>query len=309
MAKIKYNGNITDLATGKSAVIKCAGKMLDGDVIITGACKIAYEGGIETIDAQQSVVVKGGVLMEGDAIVTATDGGDSGDSGNGDSGGTDTEQYSLSGTWVFNDTITIPNGESLSYEGAQTVAEVEFTCGYNRYSSFCVGTSNNTSWNMLVYESETYGTDVAYMGGWIDQAYRTIIFDGTQTVSKEFYEWFTANAVKQTEGYTFRALYEGMKANIDITVVGNVADLQGDITDVITGYGCHERVADGTIYDNVSIVMIVDLYVNGNDFESITQNALYTYDDNTPINTNADIVAAVGKLCYLIKDCEILYSD
>lgn len=34
--------------------------------------------------------------------------------------------------------------------------------------------------------------------GWISAVWRTVTFDGTQTVSKEFYEWFTANAQKVT---------------------------------------------------------------------------------------------------------------
>ncbi|MBR2870486.1 MAG: hypothetical protein IKB98_03835, partial [Clostridia bacterium] len=37
---------------------------------------------------------------------------------------------------------------------------------------------------------------------WEDESYRTITFDGEQTVDKDFYDWFIANAVKQEEKIT-----------------------------------------------------------------------------------------------------------
>lgn len=48
-----------------------------------------------------------------------------------------------------------------------------------------------------VYDSSSINS--MNLDGWTSQAYRTIAFDGVQTVSKEFYNWLVANAVKQKQ--------------------------------------------------------------------------------------------------------------
>lgn len=129
---------------------------------------------------------------------------------NTDSGGSDTEKtYTVSGTWVFNESIKditfveqyvnfTSNGQSFTYIHRADSGDynpklrVSYSMGYIYY---------NTS---RVYNGIDANT-------WFDQAYRTITFDGTQTVIKEFYEWFTANAVRQEttftiDGTSYRAL-------------------------------------------------------------------------------------------------------
>lgn len=70
--------------------------------------------------------------------------------------------------------------------------------------------SNGENYNkMLVYDNGVdgypivYGDTQVFSGlnerGWIDQRYRTITFDGVQTVTKEFYEWFTDSAQNADE--------------------------------------------------------------------------------------------------------------
>ena len=102
------------------------------------------------------------------------------------------ETYTVSGTWYFNETISIPS------DFAETTLNVNFTSNSNSYDQIYF------ELKAMHYYGDTYSAiyDVS-SGTWTNQAYRTITFDGTQTVSKEFYEWFVANAV-QTINFTIR---------------------------------------------------------------------------------------------------------
>ena len=100
------------------------------------------------------------------------------------------ETPKLSGTWKFNETID---------------AYWIFEYGSDEFSFYCDGLMYNG-----IYCSDTPGWDTEYSSDensarvyssyddvWKDETYRTITIDGEQSVSQEFYEWFTANAVKQ----------------------------------------------------------------------------------------------------------------
>ena len=118
-------------------------------------------------------------------------GGSSSDGSENDSGTTIT--YKLSGIWVF---------DSLS----DTPSDIHLNINFNSNGQSFTSAEFDTSGAEWVY----YG-DVKVWGGstgWTDQAYRTITFDGTQTVSEEFYEWFTANAVKQEQTYQLSGQWE-----------------------------------------------------------------------------------------------------
>ncbi len=95
------------------------------------------------------------------------------------------ETYTVSGTWVFN-------------EDLGTIQSTEFPTTAVNF------TSNGIAYTSIWCEVGTvvYGNTYVYDMGWTNEAYRTITFDGVQTVSKEFYEWFVANAVQQTIGFT-----------------------------------------------------------------------------------------------------------
>ena len=100
------------------------------------------------------------------------------------------EVVPISGTWVFNATPAACPGNF----------DVNFT-------------SNGSSFIGIYYSVEAAKSDpIFYMRSatsalqyvkvydnkvWENQAYRTITFEGTQHVSKTFYDWFVANAVKQ----------------------------------------------------------------------------------------------------------------
>jgi hypothetical protein len=86
MAKIKYNGNITELAEGKTAVINCTDAEMQDVVIITGACKVEYQGAVKEIAENQSAVIHCRNAKMEDIVMVKVE-----QSGSGDSGG-DTEQ-------------------------------------------------------------------------------------------------------------------------------------------------------------------------------------------------------------------------
>ena len=99
--------------------------------------------------------------------------------------------YELSGVWVFNDTLKPIDPNATEPQSI------------NQNINF---TSNGTSWaNMSVTGVTTAALCYDYNhvslnnDSWMSDAYKTVDFGSTsQSVGKEFYEWFTANAVQQT---------------------------------------------------------------------------------------------------------------
>ncbi len=97
------------------------------------------------------------------------------------------ETASVSGTWYFHEKI------SDDLEGAV----VSFISDGILYDYIHVDLDSE----VLMYGDEEVAYDF-YNDNWIEEAYRTITFDGVQTVSKEFYDCFVANAVQQTFTFT-----------------------------------------------------------------------------------------------------------
>lgn len=93
----------------------------------------------------------------------------------------------LSGTWLFND-ILIGDAYLRQYN-------LNFKDKNDRYYYVMAYFPDN---RLSVDDySEEYGDSEFNFydnGVWHNEAYRTITFDGTQTVSQEFYDWFIANA-------------------------------------------------------------------------------------------------------------------
>lgn len=93
--------------------------------------------------------------------------------------------YELSGKWVFNETLnqgTNPNA----------TVSVNYTTDGDSYRYMDVYDG------MIFYSNSGADAFISYNEGWMDDAYKTVDFGtGSQTVSKAFYEWFTANASKQ----------------------------------------------------------------------------------------------------------------
>jgi hypothetical protein len=93
------------------------------------------------------------------------------------------ETYTLRGTYLLNDKIYMKNDVHF---------DVQFSSRGNNYSSIAINGVN------IEYDgvSQTLGFDENGYSIWKIQDYRTISFNGTQTVSKEFYDWLNANAEK-----------------------------------------------------------------------------------------------------------------
>lgn len=93
----------------------------------------------------------------------------------------------VSGTWLLNETITeIPAQETVNFISNMAV-----------YTSMDKGTQEGFIELYYIFENGTSISAYSSEIGWRNTAYRTVSFDGVQTVSAEFYAWLTANAVKQ----------------------------------------------------------------------------------------------------------------
>ena len=110
------------------------------------------------------------------------------------------EKYTVSGTWQFN--------ETLSFDSIKVLEEVSFYSNGKQFG--CVDVSSGDGVVSITYfkalgvddYEHVYIATVDYVKGWENEAYRTITFDGVQTVSKEFYDWLTANAVRESTDLT-----------------------------------------------------------------------------------------------------------
>lgn len=89
--------------------------------------------------------------------------------------------YKLSGTWKFNELIGVVGDE------------VDEIVSFTSRGKTCIGMFSEPV-RCFNYVTDGGDYNLVYENGWDNEAYRTITFDGEQTVSQEFYEWFTANA-------------------------------------------------------------------------------------------------------------------
>ena len=102
--------------------------------------------------------------------------------------------YKLSGTWVFPDYIDTPNPEEMHISQA-----INFTVGDNSFASMVYELSYIDRPIYGWYPYFGYDDYIVSTYGFTDDIFfEPIDFGSTpQPVSKEFYEWFTANATRQ----------------------------------------------------------------------------------------------------------------
>ena len=116
-------------------------------------------------------------------------GGSSSDGSENDSGTTIT--YNLSGIWHFN--------ANLSYDN-ELSAEINFTSNDMECSKIIITNTGYLLW--VRQEDDMYMQVWSEKNSWDDDYSKIIDFGSTpQTVSREFYEWFTANAFKYGTGH------------------------------------------------------------------------------------------------------------
>ena len=119
----------------------------------------------------------------------------------------------ISGVWVLNDELNMYGYTFLSQAAENRYTEVNFTCAKKKYSaiSWYHCETGTTTVEALSFREKRSAVENEYtycvyqeghasitLTGWQDESYKTIDFGATpQSVSKEFYDWFSANAVKQ----------------------------------------------------------------------------------------------------------------
>ena len=105
------------------------------------------------------------------------------------------ETYELSGTWLWNDDAFYDISEEMTI-----VQSINFTVGDSEYSSMdyerrLYSEDGKSGYiNMLYYDS-----DIVLTFGYVDAIFDEVIDFGSelQEVSKEFYDWFMANAIPE----------------------------------------------------------------------------------------------------------------
>lgn len=138
-------------------------------------------------------------------------------------------------TWVLNSTITLP---SSTFSGTFTSNGTSFTRIEQSYG-------HNISDPLLVYSASSgmssISTTVYRMGSWVNEAYRTLVFDTAP--SGALLTWLQANGVKQSdpepENPTNACMIDGTVYSIKIgqTLVGGTAQTIYNGRTLVSGTG------------------------------------------------------------------------
>ena len=112
------------------------------------------------------------------------------ESDGGDSGGEE-QTYTLSGTWAFKEGLVDSAKGNGTYEVAFTSSRISYTS--ITWEALNVGYAIRYDDTEVANASYSTGTTFT-----TNKRLRVVTFDSEQTVSKEFYEWFTQNADKQS---------------------------------------------------------------------------------------------------------------
>ncbi|MBR6689508.1 MAG: type II secretion system protein [Clostridia bacterium] len=105
-----------------------------------------------------------------------------------------TEEGKLSGEWVFNEQVSIPEDT-----GIVNTQSINFSSNGSSFTSmnFTEAPTYNVPIISLNYDDTEVGIGVGGIEIEIDVTYSIINFGSTpQEVSEEFYDWFTSNATK-----------------------------------------------------------------------------------------------------------------
>lgn len=141
----------------------------------------------------------------------------------------------ISGTWIIN------NVPMWTYEHIQNV---NFISNGKSYIAFNL--HNGSSFETIRYYYSGTEFDDAYYNEydreWYDEAYKTITFEGEQSVSQQFVDWFIANATEVVEdkplatiaynGSTIASLLGGQKATLKCAGMTMESDVVVDVAEV-----------------------------------------------------------------------------
>lgn len=123
----------------------------------------------------------------------------------------------VSGTWIINDKPVWGNAH---------IEKADFVSNGNNYIYFNLHNGGSLEEIRYYYSLTDYDSayKYEYVSEWNDEAYKTITFVGEQSVSGQFYDWFTANATRL--GIDFSTL-QGL--TIPEGVVTQIADANGNV--------------------------------------------------------------------------------
>lgn len=137
----------------------------------------------------------------------------------------------VKGVWVFNETLTFPSKSINEY--------VNFTSNSQSCSCMMVGSSLRYMQGSTIHVANSGSS-------WNSTAYRTVDFGETEkTVSDDFYNWLSANAVTQSEeepdtayqikGSTLTAIADAIRAKKEITTELTPAQMAMEIEGIEVG--------------------------------------------------------------------------
>lgn len=109
----------------------------------------------------------------------------------------DAPTIDVTGTWVFNETLTNPSG--LFYGSGRTTFTSDGTSFIGLSHAYPVLDTGHTAATAFgYYRTETTVVDAYRWGsGWTKQEYRTVTFGGEfPRMDRRLYAWFSANATK-----------------------------------------------------------------------------------------------------------------
>lgn len=185
-------------------------------------------------------------------------------SGYGDSPASDAVSYGgdtvqVSGTYYWNETVTFTD------EISQAVS-----CKYGNTQLVRISTAKNVGvqdgngdyiavWGLWYTDSSSAFQAYVDTKGWKNEAYRTITFDGVQTVSKEFYEWLVANAKRPISGtWKLNTQIPNIATNpftVDVNFKCNGVQMYGIIT--------YDQGEEEVVYDDGASGSYLRVYDNG----------------------------------------------
>ena len=103
----------------------------------------------------------------------------------------------LKGAWHFNDVLSLT--KNLFHETVDFMSWERYYSEPTQFTAIYVTDGRGVAELGVPFQVNYYGensTEIPYIDGWRpgSEKSRTVIFTSAQTVSDEFYEWFTANA-------------------------------------------------------------------------------------------------------------------
>ena len=177
----------------------------------------------------------------------------------------------VKGVWVFNETLAKPSTNEI-YEYCIFLSNGSVTY-------YAIDARFLANGGLYYDRTSDYSKDIkVYNNGWVGEAYRTVDFGETDiTVSDEFYEWFSANAVSESAEEPTEVVYykiSGTRLKGFADQARRLADLTGELTpeqieDTLSGIeaGLTEEEAQAMVNEAISNLKLQSKTVTPTDAE------------------------------------------